>query len=79
LTLECAVPAQPPPEKVQWYRNEIEIFSSPDYEIKFSVGVCTLVISEVFPEDTGRYKCTVTINGLSNSTTMQLFVEGNNE
>jgi hypothetical protein len=75
--LECAVtPAFPPPEKVQWFRNEIEIFSSPDYTISFSIGgMCTLAIAEVFPEDSGRYTCTVTVNGLSNSTSMQLFVE----
>lgn len=78
VTLECAVvPAYPPPEKIQWYRNEIEIFSSPDYIISFSVGgLCTLVIAEAFPEDSGRYTCTVTVNGLPNSTSMQLTVEG---
>ena len=78
VLLECAVtPSFPPPEKVQWYRNEIEIFSSPDYTISFSVGgMCTLVIAEAFPEDSGLYTCTVTVNGLTNSSTMQLIIEG---
>ena len=78
VTLECAVTSSfPPPDKVQWYRNEIEIFSSPDYTISFSVGgTCALVIAEAFPEDSGRYTCTVTVNGLSNSSSMQLIIEG---
>lgn len=76
VTLECIVPAYPAPEKVQWFRNEIEIFTSPDYEISFSLGVCRLVIAEAFPEDTGKYRCTVTINGFPVSTFMQLTVEG---
>lgn len=78
VVLECAVqPAFPPPEKIQWFRNEIEIFSSPDYTISFAVGgLATLVIAEAFPEDSGRYSCTVTVNGMSNSSSMQLVIEG---
>jgi len=76
VTLECTIPAYPVPEKVQWFRNEIEIFTSPDYEISFSLGVCRLVIAEAFPEDSGKYRCTVTINSLPVSSLMQLTVEG---
>jgi len=76
VTLECAIPAYPAPEKVQWFRNEVEIFTSPDYTISFSVGLCTLVIAEVFPEDSGTYRCMVTVNGVPNSTTMRLQVGG---
>ena len=76
VTLECAIPAFPAPEKVQWFRNEVEIFTSPDYTISFSVGLCTLVIAEVFPEDAGTYRCMVTVSGVPNSTTMRLQVAG---
>ena len=76
MTLECTVPAYPAPEKVQWFRNEVEIFTSPDYTISFSVGVCRLVVAEVFPEDTGTYRCMVTVNGVPNSTSMYLHVAG---
>ena len=76
VTLECTVPAYPAPEKVQWFRNEVEIFTSPDYTISFSVGVCRLVVAEVFPEDTGTYRCMVTVNGVPNSTSMYLHVAG---
>ena len=70
------MPAYPTPEKVQWFRNEVEIFTSPDYTISFSVGVCTLVIAEVFPEDVGTYRCMITVNGVPNSTSMHLHVAG---
>jgi len=76
VTLECVVPVYPTPEKIQWFRNEVEIFTSPDYTISFSLGVCTLVIAEVFPEDAGTYRCMVTVNGVPNSTSMHLHVAG---
>jgi len=76
VVLECAIPTYPAPEKVQWFRNEVEIFTSPDYTISFSVGVCTLVIAEVFPEDSGTYRCMVTVNGVPNSSSMHLHVAG---
>jgi hypothetical protein len=74
--LECRVPPVPEPQRVQWFRNEVEIHTSPDYEISYHAGVCTLVISECFPEDSGKFTCTVTVNGAPNSTTMFLQVEG---
>ena len=76
VTLECAVPAYPAPDRVQWFRNEIEIFSSPDYTISFSLGTATLVIAEVFPEDAGTYRCMITVNDVPNSTSMYLQVAG---
>ncbi len=38
--------------------------------------MCSLIIAEVFPEDSGKFTCTVTIAGVSNSTQMYLRVEG---
>lgn len=75
VTLQCTIPPYPLPERVQWFKNEIEIKPSPDYQISFHNGVCTLTIVEVFPEDAGKYVCTVYIQGLPNSTFMYLTVE----
>lgn len=74
--LECTISAYPEPERVQWFRNQTEIKNSPDYQISYSDGHCTLTISEVFPEDAGAFTCTVTVQGVSNSTYMVLKVEG---
>lgn len=76
VTLECVVNPFPIPDKVQWFRNEIEIHSSPDYLITYHNGICKLVIAEAFPEDTGKFKCVVTVNGVTNSSDMHLKVQG---
>ncbi len=76
VTLECVVNPFPIPEKVQWFRNEVEIHSSPDYLITYYNGVCKLVIAEAFPEDTGKFKCIVSVSGVSNSSDMHLKVQG---
>lgn len=75
-TLECWINPFPEPERVEWFKNQVEITKSPDYEIRYKNGVCTLLIAEVFPEDTGTFTCTVTVSGMANSTTMYLTVEG---
>lgn len=76
LVLECVIPPFPVPEKVQWFKNEIELFSCPDYEITFTLGVCRLAIPQVYPEDSGRYSCTVYIAGHPCTTNMYLIVNG---
>jgi hypothetical protein len=75
VNLQCSIPPYPAPERVQWYRNEIEIKPSPDYQIGYNNGVCTLTIVEVFPEDQGKYVCTIFVQGLPSSTFMYLTVE----
>ncbi len=35
VVLECTIPPHPPPERVQWFRNEIEIKPSNDYQIVY--------------------------------------------
>ena len=74
--IECWVDPYPEPERIQWFHNQVEIQVSPDYEISYNNGVCSLVISELFPEDQGNYTCAITIEGLTNSTTMFLSVLG---
>ena len=75
VILECVIPPHPQPESVHWYRNEVQIHSSPDYQVMYANGVCSLIISEVFPEDSGKFTCTIIVNGASNQTSMYLRVD----
>ena len=77
IVLECSIAPYQSPETIQWYHNGDAIHNSPDYHISYNKGVCTLIIEEVFPEDAGKFTCTITVNGVSNSTFMFLRVEGN--
>uniref|UniRef100_W5N2G2 Ig-like domain-containing protein n=1 Tax=Lepisosteus oculatus TaxID=7918 RepID=W5N2G2_LEPOC len=64
VVLECRVRGTPPLQ-VLWYREEEQIVDSADFRIlkkkASSVSVpeevCTLVITEAFPEDSGMFKC----------------------
>ncbi|XP_024919146.1 palladin [Cynoglossus semilaevis] len=68
VVLECRLRG-PPPLQVMWYREEEKILDSDDFRIlrkKASSApvpeeLCTLVITEAFPEDSGLFKC-VAIN-----------------
>lgn len=60
LFIPCKVIGQPIP-KIEWFHNDIEIKEAKD--IIFSqdnFGLCSLTISEVFPEDAGEYYCKAT-------------------
>ena len=76
VTLECTIPPHPVPEKVQWFRNEIEIANSPTYEIAYHNGLCCLTIAHTTPEISGTFTCIITIRGITNSTEMYLEVGG---
>ncbi|KAJ0002622.1 hypothetical protein NQD34_007771 [Periophthalmus magnuspinnatus] len=64
VVLECRLRGTPPMQ-VLWYREEEQILDSDDFRIlrkKASSAsvpeeLCTLVITEAFPEDSGVYKC----------------------
>ncbi|MBN3305902.1 MYOTI protein, partial [Amia calva] len=64
VVLECRIRGTPPLH-VMWYREEELIVDSADFRIlrkkASSVSVpeevCTLVITEAFPEDSGMFKC----------------------
>ncbi|XP_029926896.1 myopalladin [Myripristis murdjan] len=65
VVLECRVKGAPSP-RVEWYREGTIIDDSPDFRIlqkkprspAESEEICTLVIAEVFPEDSGIFTCT---------------------
>ncbi|KAJ8393242.1 hypothetical protein AAFF_G00063140 [Aldrovandia affinis] len=65
VVLECRVKGVPSP-RVDWYREGTLIDDSPDFRIlqkkprsmAESEEICTLVIAEAFPEDSGTFTCT---------------------
>ncbi|XP_047440881.1 myopalladin isoform X2 [Mugil cephalus] len=67
VVLECRLRGTPPLQ-VLWYREDEQILDSDDFRIlrkKASSAsvpeeLCTLVITEAFPEDSGLFKCVVT-------------------
>ncbi|KAM7417126.1 hypothetical protein PAMA_016978 [Pampus argenteus] len=64
VVLECRLRGTPPLQ-VMWYREDEQILDSDDFRIlrkKASSAsvpeeLCTLVITEAFPEDSGLFKC----------------------
>ncbi|KAM3864976.1 LOW QUALITY PROTEIN: myomesin-2 [Diretmus argenteus] len=59
LSLTCTVWGEPTPE-VSWFKNEQEVISTAHTKITFEGGkFASLVITEVTPEDTGKYSINV--------------------
>jgi len=56
VTFECEVEGRPTPI-VHWFKEDNEIRDSSDYQITIDEGFCCLAISEVFPEDDGKFFC----------------------
>ncbi|XP_027136887.1 palladin isoform X2 [Larimichthys crocea] len=64
VVLECRLRGTPPLQ-VMWYREDEQVLDSDDFRIlrkKASSAsvpeeLCTLVITEAFPEDSGMFKC----------------------
>ncbi|XP_054456454.1 myopalladin isoform X2 [Anoplopoma fimbria] len=76
VVLECRVKGAPSPQ-VDWYREGKIIEDSPDFRILEKKGICTLVIAEVFPEDSGMFTCTASNNYGTVSSAATLRVKGN--
>ena len=74
VTLQCSVPTHPEPDQVRWYRNEVFLELSRDYQPAYHDGVCSLTIPRVGPQHAGKYSCVVVIRGIPNSTAMHLEV-----
>ncbi|XP_051945500.1 myopalladin-like isoform X2 [Xyrauchen texanus] len=85
VVLECRVKGIPSP-KVDWYREGTLIEDSPDFRIlqkkprslAESEEICTLVIAEVFPEDSGMFTCTASNKYGTVSSVAVLRVKGHN-
>ncbi|XP_007899548.2 myotilin isoform X2 [Callorhinchus milii] len=86
VVLECRIQGAPP-LSVQWYRQETLIKDSADFRILrkkacltvLPEDVCTLVITEAFPEDSGVYKCVATNQNGTSSCSGQLTVYSENQ
>ncbi|XP_017279809.1 myopalladin isoform X2 [Kryptolebias marmoratus] len=84
VVLEGRVRGVPSP-RVEWYRDGKLLEDSPEFRIlqkkprspAESEEICTLVIAEVFPEDSGRFTCTASNSYGTVSSTAALKVKGN--
>ncbi|KAF0039693.1 hypothetical protein F2P81_007928 [Scophthalmus maximus] len=56
VVMECRLRGTPPLQ-VMWYREDEKILDSDDFRILRKKELCTLVITEAFPEDSGLFKC----------------------
>lgn len=61
VKFHCEIDGQPMPEIV-WYHEEVPISENQDFKCTYNkeTGSCSLLISEVFPQDAGEYKCEAT-------------------
>ncbi|XP_034006843.1 palladin-like isoform X2 [Trematomus bernacchii] len=81
VVLECRVRGGPPLQ-VRWYRQGEEIVDSPDFRVlqkkprsaSEPEEICTLVISEAFPEDGGLFCCSASNRQGSVSSSARLQV-----
>uniref|UniRef100_A0A096LX65 Myotilin n=1 Tax=Poecilia formosa TaxID=48698 RepID=A0A096LX65_POEFO len=82
VVLECRLRGTPPLQ-VMWYREDEQIQDSDDFRILRKKGssasvpeeLCTLVITEAFPEDSGLFKCVVlnSYGTVSCSATLEVY------
>ncbi|MEQ2279936.1 hypothetical protein AMECASPLE_014445 [Ameca splendens] len=79
VVLECRVKGVPSP-RVDWYREGKVIEDSPDFRILQKKEICTLVIAEVFLEDSGMFTCTASneYGTASNTATLRVKANGSN-
>ncbi|XP_067408719.1 myopalladin isoform X2 [Emydura macquarii macquarii] len=83
VVFECRVKGAPSP-KVEWYREGTLIQDSPDFRILHKKPrsmaepeeICTLVIAEVFSEDSGSFTCTASNKYGTVSSIARLTVKG---
>lgn len=65
-----------PPPEVVWLHDGQEVTESEDFHLHREGNHCTLLIQEVFPEDTGTYSCQAWNQYGEDHTQAQLTVEG---
>ncbi|XP_052391802.1 palladin isoform X2 [Carassius gibelio] len=75
IHLECRVTGNPLP-LVRWFCEGRELHHCPDIQICRNGDLHTLVITEAFEDDTGRYTC-VASNALgADNTSAEVYIEG---
>jgi len=61
--------------QIAWFHNDKPVKDSKDFELITEGDRCSLVIHEVYLEDSGEYKCTArNVNGMAH-TSCRLMVE----
>nr|XP_033797641.1 myopalladin isoform X2 [Geotrypetes seraphini]XP_033797642.1 myopalladin isoform X2 [Geotrypetes seraphini]XP_033797643.1 myopalladin isoform X2 [Geotrypetes seraphini]XP_033797644.1 myopalladin isoform X2 [Geotrypetes seraphini]XP_033797645.1 myopalladin isoform X2 [Geotrypetes seraphini] len=75
VQLDCIVVGIPTPE-VRWYCEGQELENSPDIQIIQTGNLHSLIISEAFEEDTGRYSCFASNIHGTDSTSAEIYIEG---
>uniref|UniRef100_A0A8C9NEG1 Myopalladin n=1 Tax=Serinus canaria TaxID=9135 RepID=A0A8C9NEG1_SERCA len=76
VQLDCIVVGIPAPE-VRWYCEGKELENSPDIQIIQTGDRHSLIIVEAFEEDTGRYSCFASNIYGTDSTSAEIYIEGN--
>ncbi|NXR38407.1 MYPN protein, partial [Zosterops hypoxanthus] len=76
VQLDCIVVGIPAPE-VRWYCEGKELENSPDIQIIHTGDRHSLIIVEAFEEDTGRYSCFASNIYGTDSTSAEIYIEGN--
>uniref|UniRef100_A0A3Q1JSH5 Myopalladin n=1 Tax=Anabas testudineus TaxID=64144 RepID=A0A3Q1JSH5_ANATE len=75
VQLDCIVRGHPVPE-VRWFCEGKELENSPDIQIITNGELHSLIIAEAFEEDTGRYSCFASNFYGTDSTSAEIYVEG---
>ncbi|XP_051232235.1 palladin isoform X3 [Dicentrarchus labrax] len=75
IRLECRVTGNPLP-LVRWFCEGRELHNSPDIQIWRDGNLHTLVITEAFEDDTGRYTCVASNSLGADNTSAEVYIEG---
>ncbi|KAF1662939.1 Titin, partial [Aptenodytes patagonicus] len=78
VRLDVRVTGIPTPV-VKFYRDGVEIQSSPDFQISQEGDLYSLIIAEAYPEDSGTYSVNATNNVGRATSTAELLIQGEEE
>lgn len=76
--LEIEISVTEPQPQVTWFKDDLHVHNKPDTRITSNFGLHTLIIPEVFCEDSGLYKVLVSSPLGTVESVCQLIVEGFN-
>lgn len=59
--VELACKFSKPTAKVRWYKNKLEIFQGPKYNMSTDDGIFRLFINRIGRDDAGKYTCSADV------------------